>query len=205
MLKSILNTAHGYINKYVYIYVFVMLKCNFHQDGCFVYSLTLLNRRRFLRISLTALTAPVTELYMVRQFNSQYDCNMSLRQNVALMNAVFLDVTRCGSCNNRRSEERITSIIRLKRISELTMYLADSFTRIMEVIRSSDTSVLTRATRRYILGDDHLRLSGLFLLVLPSSHEVHSRTRRPQPSLLHTNEIIFLQGYFENFIVAPNI
>jgi hypothetical protein len=36
-----------------------------------------------------------------------------------MKNAVFLDVTPCGSCRNERLEEHIASIIKVKRISEL--------------------------------------------------------------------------------------
>jgi hypothetical protein len=39
-------------------------------------------------------------------------------------NAVFWDVTPCGSCKNRRFEERIASTIRVKRITELGTTLA---------------------------------------------------------------------------------
>jgi hypothetical protein len=40
--------------------------------------------------------------------------------------AVFWDVTPCGSCKNRRFEERITTIIRVKEISELGIASAES-------------------------------------------------------------------------------
>jgi hypothetical protein len=38
---------------------------------------------------------------------------------VIMKNAVFWNVTPCGMCTNRRLEERIASIIRVTRISEL--------------------------------------------------------------------------------------
>jgi hypothetical protein len=54
------------------------------------------------------------------------------------------------------SEERIASIIRVTRISELgtTLAVTDILdTLMMEATRSSETSVLTRATRRYVPED----------------------------------------------------
>jgi hypothetical protein len=38
---------------------------------------------------------------------------------VTMKNALFWDVTPCASCMNRRFEENIASIIRMRRISEL--------------------------------------------------------------------------------------
>jgi hypothetical protein len=62
------------------------------------------------------------------------------------------------------SEERIASIIRVIRISEIgktlvvtsnqsTLQLPNFVTLMMDAMRSSDTSVLTRATRRNISED----------------------------------------------------
>jgi hypothetical protein len=41
-----------------------------------------------------------------------------------MKNAVFWDVTPCGSCKKRRKERCIASIIRVERISELGTMLA---------------------------------------------------------------------------------
>jgi hypothetical protein len=70
-------------------------------------------------------------------------------------------------CITDVSEERIASIIMEKRISQLgTTFAVTSslilFTMMMEAIRSYETSVLTRATRRHISEDGILHISLLF-------------------------------------------
>jgi hypothetical protein len=87
---------------------------------------------------------------------------------ILLKNAVFWDVTPCGSCKNDVSEERIASIFRVINIDEMGTMLAVTSNRstlrrllvkanvvptspiavtlIMKALRSSETSVLTRAT-----------------------------------------------------------
>jgi hypothetical protein len=71
-----------------------------------------------------------------------------------MKNVVFWDVTPCGSIRMDVSEESIASIMRLERIGELRMLAVTSSpilaTLMMEMIISSETSVLTTATRRHI-------------------------------------------------------
>jgi hypothetical protein len=77
-----------------------------------------------------------------------------------MKNAVFLDVTPCGTCKDRRFGGKYTSIIRVKRVSELgTSALVTAklvpislilFTFMMKAICSSETSFLIRHTRRHI-------------------------------------------------------
>jgi hypothetical protein len=68
---------------------------------------------------------------------------------VTMKNAVFWDVTPCGSCKNRRFGGTY-HIIMTTRIGELETTLAVISNRsmlMMEAIRSSETLVLTRGTR----------------------------------------------------------
>jgi hypothetical protein len=71
------------------------------------------------------------------------------KEEPSVNNAVFWDVTPRGSCKNWRSEERITPIIKVKRIRELGTTLA--VTSNWSTLRR--TSVLTRVTGRHIPED----------------------------------------------------
>jgi hypothetical protein len=55
-------------------------------------------------------------------------------------NAVVCDLTPCGACENRVSEERIVSIIRLVRIGELGTTLAMYDLRIFTAVTMKDGS-----------------------------------------------------------------
>jgi hypothetical protein len=73
---------------------------------------------------------------------------------VNMKNAVFWDVTPCGSCKNRLWEDRITSIISDKNRQARGIAVKPiSVNLIMEAILSSKTSVLTTATWRNIPED----------------------------------------------------
>jgi hypothetical protein len=72
-----------------------------------------------------------------------------------MKNGVFLDVTPCGSVKTDVSEEYIASVIRLKNQrarnnckSKLKPKQLILFILMMETIQSSETPVLTTATRR---------------------------------------------------------
>jgi hypothetical protein len=76
-----------------------------------------------------------------------------------MKNAVFWDITPCGSCKNRRFGELSAPTIRVARIGELGTTLAVTSNRFsslilvtltMEALISSETSLLTRATQRNI-------------------------------------------------------
>jgi hypothetical protein len=71
--------------------------------------------------------------------------------------AVFWDITPCGSCKDRRFGEmyRLYHQVDNRRVvtANIVPELADSFTQMMKVVYSSETSVLTRTTRRHILED----------------------------------------------------
>jgi hypothetical protein len=74
-------------------------------------------------------------------------------------NAALWDVTPCGSCKGRRFEGTYSLHHRVTRMSELRNLAVTSNrcmlpgTPMMEAIRSSETSVFTRATRRIVPED----------------------------------------------------
>jgi hypothetical protein len=90
---------------------------------------------------------------------------------VTMKNAVFWDVAPCRSCvtgrfggtyglhlHGRKIRERETSVRRWMQISHAGFSLADFCSMKMEAIRSSETSVHTRSTRRHIPQDGILHL-----------------------------------------------
>jgi hypothetical protein len=69
--------------------------------------------------------------------------------------AIFWDVTPCGSCENTSFGGMYCLHHQGKKNADVSSSLA-LFTLMMETIRSSEMSFLTRATRRHIPEDDIL-------------------------------------------------
>jgi hypothetical protein len=67
-----------------------------------------------------------------------------------MKNAVFWDVTPCGSCKNLRFGGTLVWLRRVRRLQVTANVLSSPIlvTLMMEALSSSETSVLTRATRR---------------------------------------------------------
>jgi hypothetical protein len=86
-------------------------------------------------------------------FNLHIRC-MIFRLYEYIKNGVLWDVTPCGSLRTDVSEELSASFNRVTRIGELETTLAvTSNRRTLHALSSSETSVLTRATRRNIPED----------------------------------------------------
>jgi hypothetical protein len=72
---------------------------------------------------------------------------------VAMKNAVFWDVTPCGFCKNRRHIVLLLSVRRLLGTANVGPSSPILVTVVIETLRSPETSVLTRSTRRNIRED----------------------------------------------------
>jgi hypothetical protein len=143
---------------------------------------------------------------------------------VTINNVITLDVTPCGSMKTYASEERIASIITVERIKELGTTLAvflrsvlqlsvttnvvpsslSLFTLMMEAIRSSETSDLTRAMRRH---KDCLNLTSTAVLAEPPqslrNHRSPCRTtavlEEPPQSLQNHRSFFQCNAHTNNF------
>jgi hypothetical protein len=71
---------------------------------------------------------------------------MCVRYEQQIKNSVFWDVTPCGCCKSR-------SVLRLLVTANIVPSSPILVTLMLEMIHSSETSVLTRATRRHIPDD----------------------------------------------------
>jgi hypothetical protein len=114
----------------------------------------------FLRhIIISAAVSLVNCLYLVR---------FEAFTAVTMKNAVFLDVALCTSCVNRRfrGTYRLHHQARLQPPAHAGSSLADFSSLKMEAIRSSETSVYTRSTRRHIPENGILLFMSCWILSL---------------------------------------
>jgi hypothetical protein len=89
-----------------------------------------------------------TVLYCLSNQHLRRNVRAEVFKAVTMKNAVFLDVTPCGSCKNRRFGGSTVSIIRV----------------------TYETQVLAKVTRRNIPEDDILHLRRIFTLYTPTRH-----------------------------------
>jgi hypothetical protein len=79
-------------------------------------------------------------------------------------NVVFWDVTPCGFCNNLLHILFLRSVLRLLVTANVVPSSTNLVTLMMEALRSSEASVLTRATRRHNPDDGILHFVIVFFV-----------------------------------------
>jgi hypothetical protein len=84
---------------------------------------------------------------------------------VTMKNAVFSDITPCGSCKNRCLGKTYRTVLRLLATANVVPSSTILVILMTEAIRSSETYVLTRATRRHIPEVGILHQSEILLVI----------------------------------------